>query len=164
MTSVDGASECVSTWICAAHSCWCSFGGHNSKQAAMVWACVARERWWLGEEMYGVWSVGPGPREDQRGPGEMLWKRTVQHVNWTRTMLRILLQVDRGRLMIRTGVSQWICSVTANLGSHVQRAVKRLCVCVDTGWSFRCWVLIFETTVLSVSTFMPALFDLNLKP
>jgi len=24
----------------------------------LVWACAAKKRWWLGEEMYGVWSWG----------------------------------------------------------------------------------------------------------
>jgi len=28
--------------------------GTTAKQVAMVWACAARRRQWLGEEMYGV--------------------------------------------------------------------------------------------------------------
>jgi len=35
-----------------------------------------------------------GQEEDQREPGERLWKRTVKHVNVTRRMLRIV--VDEG--------------------------------------------------------------------
>ena len=30
--------------------------GITAEQAAMIWACVAKRRWCLGEEMYGVWS------------------------------------------------------------------------------------------------------------
>jgi len=28
----------------------------------MVWACAAKRRQWLGEELYGVWSGGARPR------------------------------------------------------------------------------------------------------
>ena len=31
----------------------------TAEQAALVWACAAKRRWWLGEEMHGVWSRGP---------------------------------------------------------------------------------------------------------
>jgi len=31
---------------------------YYSKTGAMVWACAAKRRQWLGEEMYGVWSLG----------------------------------------------------------------------------------------------------------
>ena len=31
--------------------------GIAAKQAALVWACAAK-RWWLGEEMHGVWIWG----------------------------------------------------------------------------------------------------------
>ena len=62
----------VRSWVfvhAAAH-CWvmCIIGrvirnrwhkiGTTAKQAAMIWACVAKRRWRLGEEMYGVWSRG----------------------------------------------------------------------------------------------------------
>ena len=30
----------------------------TAKQAAMVWACAAKRRHWLGEEMYGIWGGG----------------------------------------------------------------------------------------------------------
>ena len=30
--------------------------GITAEQAALVWACAAKRRRWLGEEMYGVWS------------------------------------------------------------------------------------------------------------
>jgi len=30
----------------------------TAKQFAMLWACVAKRRQWLGEEMYGLWSGG----------------------------------------------------------------------------------------------------------
>jgi len=67
--------------------------------------------------------------EDQKGPGERLWKRTVEHENWTR-MLWIVLVADGGSwwsyLMIRMGVSGWkFLLVPANPGSPGQRAVKR---------------------------------------
>ena len=29
-----------------------------AKQVAMVWACAAKRRHWLGEEMYGIWGGG----------------------------------------------------------------------------------------------------------
>jgi len=32
--------------------------GFAAEQTALVWACAAIRRWWLGEEMYGVWSWG----------------------------------------------------------------------------------------------------------
>ena len=35
-----------------------SFLFGQSKQVAIVWACVVKSRQWLNEEMYGVWSVG----------------------------------------------------------------------------------------------------------
>ena len=46
-------------------------------RAAMVWACAAKGRWWLGEEMHGVWSSGPQTKrktkEDlERGCGKRL--------------------------------------------------------------------------------------------
>jgi len=30
----------------------------TAKQVAMVWACAAKRRHWLGEEMYGIWGGG----------------------------------------------------------------------------------------------------------
>jgi len=41
-----------------------------------------------------VWSMKytvPNQKEDQRGPGDRLWKRTVKHANWTRRMLWIVI-------------------------------------------------------------------------
>jgi len=32
--------------------------GTAAKQVAMVWACAAKRRQWLGEKMYGVWRRG----------------------------------------------------------------------------------------------------------
>ena len=32
--------------------------GIAAEQASMVWACAAKRRWLLGEEMFGVWSWG----------------------------------------------------------------------------------------------------------
>ena len=32
--------------------------GFAAEQAAVVWACAAKRRWRLGEEMHGVWSWG----------------------------------------------------------------------------------------------------------
>jgi len=34
----------------------------------------------------------PGQEEDQSGPGERLWERTVRHVNLTKRMLCIAVQ------------------------------------------------------------------------
>ena len=34
----------------------------------MVWVCVAKRRWWLGEEMYGAWSRGPQTKRKTRKP------------------------------------------------------------------------------------------------
>jgi len=41
---------------------------------------------------------GPKPRGRQRGPGQRLWERTVNHVNWKRTMLdwTLWIVVDGG--------------------------------------------------------------------
>jgi len=36
---------------------------------------------------------GPKPRGRQRGPGQRLWKRTVNHVNWKRMMLDWMLWI-----------------------------------------------------------------------
>ena len=42
--------------------------GITAEQAAMVWAFAAKRRWWLGEEMHGVWSSGSKTKEDlERG-------------------------------------------------------------------------------------------------
>jgi len=30
----------------------------TAKQVALVWACVAKRRQWLGEEIYTLWSRG----------------------------------------------------------------------------------------------------------
>jgi len=69
--------------------------GTTAKQVVMVWACAAKRRQWLGEEMYGVWS---GEFQiDQRGPGERWCKKTVKHVNWTGRMMWIIVDVVRKR-------------------------------------------------------------------
>jgi len=53
-------------------------------QVAMVWACVAKRRHWLGEEIYGRAS---DQEVDQRGHGERLCKKIAKHVIWTGRML-----------------------------------------------------------------------------
>jgi len=45
--------------------------GTTAKQAEMVWACAAKRRQWLGEEMCAVWS---GPKGRQR----KTWTEVVQ--------------------------------------------------------------------------------------
>jgi len=45
------------------------------QQNRLWWACVAKRRQWLGEEMYAVWSGGFRPRDIQKKTwtGRMLW-------------------------------------------------------------------------------------------
>ena len=77
--------------------------GITAEQAAMVWACAVKRRWWLGEEMPGVWSRGSKTKrktkEDlERGCGKGLqackenkedavdrsrWKKLIKDVWWS---------------------------------------------------------------------------------
>ena len=58
--------------------------GTTAKQVAMLRACVAKRRHWLGKEMYWVWS---NQEVDQTGLEESLCKKTAKHVNWTDVVL-----------------------------------------------------------------------------
>jgi len=46
----------------------------TAKQAAMVWACAAKRRHWLGEEMYGIWGGGLQTKSRPK----RTWKEVVQ--------------------------------------------------------------------------------------
>jgi len=48
----------------------------TAKQVVMVWACVAKRRHWLGEEMYGVEYEVEGSKP--RGISQRTWKEVVQ--------------------------------------------------------------------------------------
>ena len=87
------------------------------------------------EDMIGwrnVWSMKlrvQDQEEDQRGPGESLYERTVKHVKWTKRVP--FEEDDKGCPMIRIGVSGWVfLLVLAYPGCPGPKAVKRLCVCV----------------------------------
>ena len=67
---------------------FCYLGDTTAKQVVMVWACVAKRRHWLGEEMYGIW---PDQGVDQRGHGERLCKKIAKHIIWTGSMLWIVV-------------------------------------------------------------------------
>jgi len=68
----------------------------------MVWALVAKRRWWLGEEMHGVWSRGLRPR----GIPASTWREVVEKD----CQARKLNKEDRRRKLIKdvwwTG---WVC-------------------------------------------------------
>jgi len=64
---------------------------HTAKQVAMVWACAAKRRHWLGEEMYGKWRA-PDQEVDQRGHGQRLCKKIVKHAIWTGRMRWIVVE------------------------------------------------------------------------
>jgi len=53
----------------------------------MVWACTAKRRHWLGEDMYGIWRRAPDQEADQRGHGKRLCKKIAKHVISSRKML-----------------------------------------------------------------------------
>ena len=65
--------------------------GITAEQAAMVWECAAKKRWWFGEEMHGVWSRGSKTKSKTKEDLVKLSKRTVKHVNWTHVMLWIVV-------------------------------------------------------------------------
>jgi len=46
----------------------------KAKDFVLVWACVAKKRQRLGEEMYGVWSAGC----QNRGRPKRTWREIVQ--------------------------------------------------------------------------------------
>jgi len=47
----------VGSWEREIRYRWHSIG-ITAEQAALVWACAAKRRWWLLEEMHGVWCSG----------------------------------------------------------------------------------------------------------
>ena len=75
------------------------FYGTAAEQAALVWACAAKRRWWLGEEMNGVWSWGSKAkrktkevvREDcqarkinkEDAIGRCKWRKMIKDVRWS---------------------------------------------------------------------------------
>ena len=77
----------------------------------------------------------PDQEEDQRGPGERLWKRYVKHVNWTRRMLWIVIDGEsKVCLMTRMGVSGWmfllVPAYPGSPGPKDQRPLNgSVCVC-----------------------------------
>ena len=99
-----------------------------AKQVAMVWACVAKRRHWLGEEMYRRWRA-PDQEVDQRGLGHEVVQKDCQARN-----LNTEDAMDRSRWknLIKTGhwsgwwVGECFFLVPAHQSSPGQRAVKRL--------------------------------------
>ena len=67
----------------------------RQKKVVMVWACAAKRRHWLGEQMYGMSWRAPDQEVDQRGHGKRLCKKIVKHVIWTRRMLWIVVDGRR---------------------------------------------------------------------
>ena len=107
--------------------------GFAAEQAALVWACAAKRWWWLGEEMYGVWSMKfrvQNLEEDQRGPGERLSEGIVKHVKWTKRMPWIVVNGGRWYRISDDQVGcEWVSDTDVPWLSRT-KAVKRLCMCV----------------------------------
>jgi len=61
----------------------------------MVWACAAKRRQWLGEEMYGVWNGGCQAKS-LRGRPKKTWREIVETDFQTRK-LNIKDAIDRNR-------------------------------------------------------------------
>jgi len=49
------------------------------QEVTMVWACVAKRRHWLGEEMRNMRWMAPDQEADQKGHAEKLCKKTAKH-------------------------------------------------------------------------------------
>jgi len=57
----------------------------TAKQVALVWACVAKRRQWLVEEMYGVWIGGcqfAKPKGRPKSTWRKVMQKTVKHTHW----------------------------------------------------------------------------------
>jgi len=112
--------------------------GTTAKQVAMVWACAAKKRQWLGEEMYGVWSGRCQAKP--WGRPKKTWKDIVEKDCQARKLNREdAMDRNRWRKQIRDDRWPWWVLVgecffwywlTWVVLYWVQRAVKRLCVCV----------------------------------
>jgi len=61
----------------------------------MVWACAAKRRQWLGEEMYRIWGGDSGPRGRPKGTWRQVVKKIAKHVIWTGRMLWIVVDGTR---------------------------------------------------------------------
>jgi len=88
--------------------------GTTAKQVAMVWACVAKRRqYWVKKCV--KWRV-PDQEVDQRWLGERLWKKTVRHINWTGSMLWIV--VDGGNRQRMIDDHNWCKWVNVSSGAN----------------------------------------------
>jgi len=105
----------------------------TSEQVAMVWACVAWRRYWLGEEMYEYEYVRLQTKRWTKEDLERLWnmaRKLNKEDAMDRNRWRKLIK-DKGCLMIRMGVSGWMfLLILTHPCSPEQRAVKGLYVYV----------------------------------
>jgi len=107
------------------------FLNHDLYQPWMVLACAAKRRWWLGEEMHGVWSRGSKTKRKTKEDPDRDCQRARKLNNEDATDGSKWRKLIKDVRCFRIGVSWWVfLLVPAYSGSTGPKAIKRLCVCV----------------------------------